>query len=98
MPQVDLESEDYMPVTAGAHSADADEDLSATLHHIGKDELSPARLKLANSPPTRAFLELGIELLKTDLVEHTGPDFEQGLRSRLFESLSQPHPCSCPGA
>lgn len=78
-----------MPVTAGAHSADADEDLSATLHHIGKDKLLPARLKLANSPPTRAFLELGIELLKTDLVEHTGPDFEQGLRSRLFESLSR---------
>ena len=78
-----------MPVTAGAQDIDPDEDLSATLHHIGKDKLAPARARLANSRETRAFLELGLALLRSDLVEHTGPDFEQGFRSRLFESLSR---------
>jgi hypothetical protein len=79
-----------MAVTAGVQDFDADdEDLSVTLRHVGKDKLLPARARLANTPETRAFLELGLGLLIADLVDHTGPDFEQGLRSPLFESLSR---------
>lgn len=78
-----------MSVTTSAASPDAGEDLAPTLRYIGKDKLARTRAKLANSPQTRKFLELGLALLRADLIEHTGPDFEQGVRSRLFESLSR---------
>jgi dGTP triphosphohydrolase len=77
-----------MPVTASA-SPDPNEDLSATLQHIGPNKLARTRAALANSPETREFLELGLALLRTDLLDHTGPDLEQGVHSRLFESLSR---------
>jgi hypothetical protein len=65
------------------------EDLSSVLCNIGWGKLSVTRAKLANDPATRDFLELGLSLLQDDLLQHTGPDFDQGDRSRLFESLSR---------
>lgn len=53
------------------------------------NKLGRTRTKLANGPETREFLEIGLALLRTDLLEHTGPDIEQGDHSRLFESLSR---------
>lgn len=78
-----------MPVTASADSPDVGENLSSTLQYIGMNMLAKTRAKLANSPETREFLELGLALLRADLLEHTGPDIEQGVHSRLFESLSR---------
>ena len=78
-----------MPVTANASGPDPDEDLAPMLRHIGRNMLARTRAKLANSPETREFLELGLALLQADLLEHTGPDIEEGVRSRLFESLSR---------
>lgn len=78
-----------MPVTAGVSTPDPDEDLSVSLHYIGMGMLAKTRAKLANSRETREFLELGLALLRADLIEHTGPDFERGDHSRLFESLSR---------
>jgi hypothetical protein len=65
------------------------EDLSPILSNIGLDKLAATRAKLANTPETRDFLEIGLRLLRDDLLEHTGPDFDQRERSRLFESLSR---------
>ena len=76
-------------MTASATSPDPDEDLSSTLQYIGINKLGKTRAKLANSSETREFLEIGLALLRTDLLEHTGPDIEQGIHSRLFESLSR---------
>jgi hypothetical protein len=78
-----------MPLTANFDSPDPDEDLSSTLRYIGMNMLARTRAKLANSPETREFLELGVALLRADLLDHTGPDIEQGIHSRLFESLSR---------
>jgi len=77
-----------MPVTAGSPAPD-DEDLSSILANIGYGSLAATRAKLANTTPTRDFLEIGLTLLQDDLLRHTGPDFDQGDRSRLFESLSR---------
>jgi hypothetical protein len=65
------------------------EDLSSTLSNIGWDKLAETKAKLANTPETRDFLEIGLTLLQEDLLGHTGPDFDQRDRSRLFESLSR---------
>ena len=65
------------------------EDLSSLLSNIGLDKLAATRAKLANTPETRDFLEIGLKLLHDDLLGHTGPDFDQRERSRLFESLSR---------
>jgi hypothetical protein len=78
-----------MPVTADADSPDPGEDLSGTLRYIGMNMLARTRVRLANSPETREFLELGVALLRADLLDHTGPDIAQGVHSRLFESLSR---------
>ena len=77
-----------MPVTAGS-SAGQQEDLASVLGYIGQGRLALTRAKLANTPATREFLEIGLSLLQDDLLMHTGPDFDQGDRSRLFESLSR---------
>ena len=68
---------------------DPDEDLTSTLRYIGMNMLAKTRAKLANSPETREFLDMGLALLRTDLLEHTGADLMQGVHSRLFESLSR---------
>jgi hypothetical protein len=78
-----------MPVNAGMPEPGPDEDLVPTLSYIGMGMLAKTRTRLANSPETREFLELGLALLRTDLIDHTGPDFELGDRSRLFESVSR---------
>jgi hypothetical protein len=65
------------------------EDLSSVLENIGWGKLAATRARLANTPATRDFLEIGLSLLRDDLLGHTGPDFDRGQRSRLFESLSR---------
>jgi hypothetical protein len=77
-----------MSVTAGSPAADH-EDFSSVLDNIGWGKLATTRAKLANTPATREFLEIGLSLLCDDLLRHTGPDFDHGDRSRLFESLSR---------
>ncbi len=64
------------------------EDLSSILTNIGLDKLAITRANLANTPETRDFLEIGLRLLHEDLLGHTGPNFDQRERSRLFQSLS----------
>ncbi|MET8853950.1 hypothetical protein [Amycolatopsis sp. NPDC004625] len=66
-----------------------DDDLEPVLRDLVFGRLGQTRAKVANSPETRAFLEIGLDLLRDDLVQHTGPDFETGLRSKLFESISR---------
>jgi hypothetical protein len=79
-----------MPVTAGSPPPEPEcEDLSLVLANIGYGKFAPTRAKLANSSATRDFLETGLSILRDDLLMHTGPDLEQGDRSRLFESLSR---------
>jgi hypothetical protein len=78
-----------MPVTADVPEPEPTEDLASTLRYIGTGKLATTRARLANSPETRDFLELGLALLRADLIDHTGPDFELGNRSRLFESVSR---------
>jgi hypothetical protein len=65
------------------------EDLAPVLENIGWGMLAATRAKLANTSTTRDFLEIGLTLLQEDLLWHRGPDFDQGQRSRLFESLSR---------
>ena len=77
-----------MPVAASSPGQEQ-EDLSLVLGNIGWGKLATTRAKLANDPATRDFLEIGLSLLQDDLLQHTGPDFDQGDRSRLFESLSR---------
>jgi hypothetical protein len=77
-----------MPVTASSPASEQ-EDLSSVLENIGWGKLATTRAKLANTLATREFLEIGLSLLRDDLLRHTGPDFDQGDRSRLFESLSR---------
>jgi hypothetical protein len=78
-----------MHMRAADDAEDEQEDLSPVLSNIGMDKLKVTRARLANSPATRDFLEIGLSLLQDDLLEHRGPDFDQGDRSRLFESLSR---------
>ncbi len=65
------------------------DDLGPVLRDIGTGMMARTRAKLANSPETRAFLEIGLDLLREDLIQHTGPDFDHGTPSRLFDSLSR---------
>jgi hypothetical protein len=80
-----------MPVTAGRPVAGESEpeDLAPVLTNIGWGMLAATRAKLANSTGTREFLDIGLNLLQDDLLRHTGPNFDEGERSRLFESLSR---------
>lgn len=78
-----------MPVTAGKLLQPGEENLAPVLSNIGWGMLAATRAKLANSSETRDFLEIGQQLLQEDLLRHTGPDFDRGERSRLFESLSR---------
>jgi hypothetical protein len=71
---------------AGAVEGD---DLAAVLSDIGWGKLATTRSRLANSDATREFLEIGLDILQADLLSHTGPNFDEGIRSRMFESLSR---------
>lgn len=72
-----------------ADSPEEQEDLSSVLENIGWGKLAATRARLANTSATRDFLEIGLSLLQEDLLGHTGPDLDEGQRSRLFESLSR---------
>jgi len=68
---------------------DPNEDLTPTLRYIGMNMPAKTRAELANSPETREFLDIGLALLRTDLLEHTGADLDQGVHQHLFDSLSR---------
>ena len=55
------------------------------------DARPATRKKIANSPETRAFLEIGLLLLHDDLLDHRGPDLlaDHDAGTRLFAGLSQ---------
>ena len=55
------------------------------------DARPATRVKIANSPETRAFLEIGLLLLHDDLLDHRGPDLlaDHDAGTRLFAGLSQ---------
>ncbi|MCE7008357.1 hypothetical protein LWC34_36930 [Kibdelosporangium philippinense] len=64
-------------------------DLSDVLHHIALAAWAETRVRIANSPETRRFLELGLGLLREDLLRHTGPVIDGGDKSRLFDAVSR---------
>jgi hypothetical protein len=68
-----------------------EDDLSSVLTNVAADARPATRAKIANSPETRAFLELGIVLLCDDLLDHRGPDLldDHDAGTRLFAGLSQ---------
>jgi hypothetical protein len=47
-----------------------DDDLSSVLSNIAADARPTTRNKIANSQETRAFLEIGLLLLRDDLLDH----------------------------
>ena len=69
----------------------ADDDLSSVLSNVCADARPATRQKIANSPETRAFLEIGLLLLHDDLLDHRGPDLlaDHDAGTRLFTGLSQ---------
>jgi hypothetical protein len=68
---------------------DADDDLSGVLRYIARDAQAKTRTRLANSSETRTFLELGVAILRTDLLENSGSDLDLGERTKMFESVSR---------
>jgi hypothetical protein len=65
------------------------EDLSGVLHHIALAARADTRTRIANSQETRQFLELGLELLREDLLQHAGPVLDGSDKSRLFDAVSR---------
>jgi hypothetical protein len=67
------------------------DDLSSLLANVALDARPATREKIANSVETRAFLEVGLLLLRDDLLDHRGPDLlnDQDAGTRLFAGLSQ---------
>ncbi len=68
-----------------------DDDLASVLSNVAADARPATRDKIANSAETRAFLEIGLLLLRDDLLDHRGPDMlaEHDAGTRLFAGLSQ---------
>jgi hypothetical protein len=68
-----------------------DDDLASVLSNVAADARPATRNKIANSAETRAFLEIGLLLLRDDLLDHRGPDMlaEHDAGTRLFTGLSQ---------
>ncbi|MGY1762299.1 hypothetical protein ACI79G_15110 [Geodermatophilus sp. SYSU D00779] len=68
-----------------------EDDLSAVLTNVAADARPVTRMKIANSPETRAFLDIGLLLLCDDLLDHRGPDLmdDHDAGTRLFAGLSQ---------
>lgn len=69
--------------------ADPAEDLSGVLHHVALAARADTRVRIANSVETRRFLELGLELLREDLLQHAGPVLDSSDKSRLFDAVSR---------
>jgi hypothetical protein len=67
------------------------DDLSSVLSNVAADARTATRHKIANSAETRAFLEVGLLLLRDDLLEHPGPDLldDHDAGTCLFAGLSQ---------
>jgi hypothetical protein len=67
------------------------EDLSLVLSNVAADARPATREKIANSAETRAFLEVGLMLLRDDLLDHRGPDLldDHDAGTCLFAGLSQ---------
>ncbi|WP_181781088.1 hypothetical protein [Pseudonocardia pini] len=67
------------------------DDLSEILTNVAADARPATRVKIANSAETRAFLDIGLQLLRDDLLDHRGPDLldEHDAGTRLFAGLSQ---------
>lgn len=67
-----------------------DGDLAVLLEHVGSDRRPAARTELARSADTRAFLDVGVELLVGDLLRHAGPDPDGASSAAvLFRGLSR---------
>jgi hypothetical protein len=58
---------------------------------VAADARPTTRTRIANSAETRAFLEIGLLLLRDDLLDHRGPDLldDHDAGTRLFAGLSQ---------
>ncbi len=68
----------------------AEVDLAVLLEHVGIDRRPGARAEMARSPDTRAFLEIGVELLVDDLLQHSGPAADgASTAAALFRGLSR---------
>jgi hypothetical protein len=65
------------------------DDLYPVLQNIAATKFPATREKIANQWETRAFLDIGLELLREDLLDYSGPNLAAPDRSRLFESLSR---------
>ncbi|SDC56322.1 hypothetical protein SAMN05660690_1919 [Geodermatophilus telluris] len=69
----------------------SEDDLATVLSNVASDARPATRVKIANSPETRAFLDVGLQLLCDDLLDHRGPDLmdDHDAGTRLFTGLSQ---------
>src|SRR4051795_7728251 len=67
------------------------DDLSLVLSNVAADARPATPEKIANSPEPRAFLEVGLLLLRDDLLDHRGPDLldDHDAGTCLFAGLSQ---------
>lgn len=67
------------------------DDLGSVLSNVAPDARPTTRQKITNSPETRAFLEVGLLLLRDDLLDHRGPDLldDHDAGTCLFAGLSQ---------
>ncbi|MET0417866.1 MAG: hypothetical protein ABW022_17800 [Actinoplanes sp.] len=68
-----------------------EDNLSAILVNVAADARPATRVKIANSAETRAFLDIGLLLLRDDLLNHRGPDLldDHDHGTCLFVGLSQ---------
>jgi hypothetical protein len=68
-----------------------DDNLASVLSNVAADARPATRIRIADSAETRAFLEIGLLLLRDDLLDHRGPDMlaEHDSGTRLFAGLSQ---------
>jgi hypothetical protein len=69
--------------------ADQVDDLAGVLHNVALAARAETRSRIANSPETRRFLELGLGLLREDLLQHAGPVLDGSDKSRLFDAISR---------
>jgi hypothetical protein len=74
-----------------------EDNLATVLTNVAADARPVTRVKIANSPETRAFLDIGLRLLCDDLLDHRGPDLldDHDAGTRLFTGLSQARLIEC---